>query len=101
MGEWKQKFEIYLMTIGATKKLDEMKVELLLNHISESCLEIFSPKHDDPSKGEGKLAAENPDNYATTMAKFNEYFRKRDPQLMLREKFGVHLKRELTQTFDS
>jgi len=35
------------------------------------------------------------------MAKFDEYFQKRDPQLMLREKFWVHLKREPTQTFDS
>ena len=35
------------------------------------------------------------------MAKFDEYFQKRDPQLMLREKFWVHLKREPTQSLDS
>ena len=105
-GKWKQKFEIYLNAIGAAKKPDEMKVGLLSNHIGESCLEIylnfiFLPERDDPSRGEDKLPAKNPDNYATVMAKFDEYFQKHDPRLMLREKFWVHLKREQTQTFDS
>lgn len=82
-----------------------MKVGLVLNHIGEPCLEIYSnfiflPERDDPAGGEEKLPAENPDNYATVMAKFDEYFQKRDPQLMLREKFWVHLKREPTQTLD-
>ena len=105
-GKWKQKFEIYLKAIGAAKKSDEMKVGLLLNHIGEPCLEIYSnfiflSERDDPAGGEDKLPAESPDNYATVMAKFDEYFQKRDPQLMLREKFWVHLKREPTQTLDS
>ena len=105
-GKWKQKFEIYLKAIGAAKKPDEMKVGLLLNHIGEPCLEIYSnfiflPERDYPAGGEEKLPAENPDNYATVMAKFDEYFQKRDPQLMLREKFWIHLKREPTQTLDS
>ena len=83
-----------------------MKVRLLLNHIGEPCLEIYSnftylPERDDPAGGEGKLPAENSDNYATITAKFDEYFQKQDPQLMLREKFWIHLKREPTQTFDS
>ena len=69
-----------------------MKVGLLLKHIGEPCLEIYSnfiflPKHGDPTGGEDKLPAETPDNYMTVMAKFDEYFQKRDPQLMLREKF--------------
>ena len=105
-GKWKQKFEIYLKAIGAAKKPDEMKVGLLLNHIGEPCLEIYSnfiflPERDDPAGGEDKLPAQNPDNYATVMAKFDEYFQKRDPQFMLREKFWIHLKREPTQTLDS
>jgi len=63
----------------------------------------YLPERDDPAGGEDKLPAENSDDYATVMAKFDEYmyFQKRDPQLMLREKFWVHLKREPTQTFDS
>ena len=105
-GKWKQKFEIYLKATGASKKPDEMKVGLLLNHIGESCLEIYSnfvylPERDDPAGGEDKLPAENPDDYATVLAKFDEYFHKRDPQLMLREKFWLHLTRDSTQTFDS
>ena len=35
------------------------------------------------------------------MTKFDEYFQKRDPQLMLQERFWIHLKREPTQTLDS
>ena len=70
--------------------------------MGELCLEIYSnfiflSERDVLSK----ITAENPDNYATVMAKFDEYFQKRDPQLMLRKKFWVHLKREPTQTFDS
>ena len=103
--KWKQKFEIYLKAIGAGKKPDEMKVGLLLNHIGEPCLEIYSnfiflPERDDPAGGEDKLPAENSDNYATVMAKFDEYFQKRDPQIILREKFWIQLKQEPTQTLD-
>ena len=105
-GKWKQKFEIYLKATAASKKPDEMKVGLLLNHIGDSCLEIYSnfvylPEHDDPAGGEAKLPAENPDNYATLLAKFEAYFQKQDPQLMLREKFWLHLQREPAQNFDS
>ena len=105
-GKWKQKFEIYLKATGASKKPDEMKVGLLLNHIGDPCLEIYSnfvylPERDDPAGEKDKLPAENPDNYATAITKFDEFFQKRDPQLMLREKFWLHLKREPTQTFDS
>lgn len=104
--KWKPKFEIYLKAIWAAKKHDEMKMGLLLNHMGESCLEInsnfiFLSERDVLSEGEGKFPAEDPDNFATVMAKFNECFQKRDPQLMLREKFWVDLKREPTQTFDS
>ena len=105
-GKWKQKYESYLKAIGGSKKPDEMKVGLLLNHIVEPSLEIYSnftylPERDDPAGGEDKLPAETPDNYATVMAKFDEYFQKWDLQLMLQEKFGVHLNPEPTQTFDS
>jgi len=68
-----------------------MKVGLLLSHIGESCLEVYSNfvyllERDDPAEGKDKLPAENPDNYTTVIAKFDEYFQKRDSQLV-REKF--------------
>lgn len=47
------------------------------------------------------MPAENPDNYTTVLAKFEAYFQKRDPQLLLREKFWLHVRREPAQTFDS
>lgn len=106
VGKMEQKFEIYLKAIGASKKPNEMKVGLLLNHIGEPCLEIYLnytylPECDNPAGGEEKLPAEDSNNYATVVAKFDEYFQKGDPQLMLREKFWLHLKREPTQAFDS
>ena len=78
--QWKQRFEIYLKAIGASNKPDEMKVGLLLNHIGELCLEIYSnfsylPERDDPAGGEDKLPAENPDNYATVMASMMNTFK--------------------------
>ena len=94
LGKWKQQFAIYRKGIGATKKPDEPCLESYSNF-------IFLPECDDPTGGEDKLPAENSDNYATIMAKFDEYFQKREPQLMLCQKFWVHLKREPTQTIDS
>ena len=41
-GKWKEKLEIYLKATGASKKPDEMKVGLLLNHMCDSCLKIYS-----------------------------------------------------------
>ena len=78
-----------------------MKVGLLLNHIGESCLEIYLPERDNPAGGEERFPAESCDNYVTVLAKFDQYFQKRDPQLMLREKFWLHLKQEPTQSLDS
>ena len=49
--------------------------------------------------GAKRLSAKNPDNYATIL--FYKYSHRRDPQLMLREKFRLHLKGDQTQTFAS
>ena len=79
-------------------------MEFLLNHTGDSWLEIYLnylTEHDDRARGEAKLLARNPDNYATVLAKFEAYFKRRDVKLMLREKFRLHLRRELAETFDS
>ena len=39
--------------------------------------------------------------YETVLEKYADYFGRRDPQLMLREKFWFHLKREPSQTLES
>lgn len=100
----KQKFEIHLKGTGASKKPDKLRVEFFLNHIGDSWLEINSnylPEHDDRGRGEAKLLARNPDNYATVLAKFEAYFKRGDVKPMLREKFRLHLRREAAETFDS
>ena len=103
--KWKQKFEIYLKATGTSKKSDEIKVGLLLNHIGDQCLEIYSnfqflPERENPAGGEN-LPAENSEDYATVVGKFDLFFTKRDPQLMLREQFWYQLQRDPTQSFDS
>ena len=103
--KWKQKFEIYLKATGTSKKSDEIKVGLLLNHIGDQCVEIYSnfaylPERDNPD-GREKLPAENPEHYKTVIEKFDAFFMKRDPQLMLREQFWYHLQRDPEQSFDS
>lgn len=97
---------MYPKATGASKKPDETKFGLLLNYIGDRCLEIFAnfvyvPECDDSAGGKDKLPAENPENFATTITNFDEFFQKRNSQLMLREKCWLHLEREPTQTFDS
>ena len=104
--KWNRKFDIYLQAKGASSKSDAIKVGLLLNHVGEQCLEVYTnftylPERPDPTGGEAPLSAENTDKYDTVIRKFDKYFAKRDPQLMLREKFWLHLKCEPAQSFDS
>ena len=79
---------------------------LLLNHIGEEGLDIydsftFLPAHPNPIQGQPALPMEDPNHYETVLEKYANYFGRRDPQLMLREKFWFHLKRELSQTLKS
>ena len=104
--QWKRKFDIYLQATGASSKSDAIKIGLLLNHVGKQCLQVYTnftylPERPDPVGGEAPLPAENPDKYDTVIRKFDKYFTKQDPRLMLREKFWLHLKREPAQSFDS
>ena len=44
---------------------------------------------------------DNKNDFAIVVAKFDAYFSKRDPQLMLRDKVWFHLRREPGQSIDS
>ena len=103
---WKRGFEIYLRATGSSTEADERKVGLLLNHIGEEGLDIydsfvFLPAAPNPIQGQPPRAAEDPNHYVTVVQKYNEYFGKRDPQLLLREQFWFHLKRGPSQTLES
>ena len=103
---WKRGFEIYLKATGSSTAQDEQKVGLLLNHIGEDGLDIFDsftflPVRPDPIVGQPPIPAEDPDHYDTVVQKYADYFGKRDPQLMLRERFWFHLKRGPSQTLES
>ena len=85
--KWKQNFEIYLKAIGASKKPDEMKVGLLLNHIGEPCLKIYSDFTylTEPATTREKKTNFQPKIPTTTRPLWQ--VQKRNPQLMLQEKF--------------
>ena len=105
--KWVMKFNIFLLATGASEKEDKVKIGLLLNHIGDEGIEIFQnftylPERADPDGEDGdRLPAENRDNFDTVVNKFAEFFHKRDPQLMLREQFWLHLNRQPDQNFDA
>lgn len=104
--KWIRKFDIFLQATGASKKEDVVKIGLLLNHIGDEGLEIhanfvFLPQRPDPANPAANLPAEKKDSCDTVVGKFNSFFHRRDPQLMLREQYWYHLHRETGQTFDS
>ena len=92
-NRWKGRFDIYLKAAGASTKPEIVQVGLLLNHIGDKCIDIYM----NFKFGIGQ----DKDSLAIVLAKFDEYFCKRDPQLMLRERFWNQLKRDPGQTFDS
>lgn len=104
--KWKLRFDIFLQATGASEKTDTIKVGLLLHHIGDDGLEIYSNfvflgERPNPDDAANPLPAENRSNYATVLGKFDQYFQQRDPQLMLREQFWLHLQREPGQSFES
>ena len=98
-AKWKSKFEIYLQASGLDDKLPKQKVGLILHHIGEEGQDIFKnftflPERPNPNNVDENLPAEDKNDYATVMSKFDQFFTRRDPQLMIREKFWLNLKRE-------
>ena len=90
--KWKRRFEIFLQATGASGKPDIVKVGLLLNHIGDEGIEIytnfvFRDRRPDPDNAEAELPAESKDNFETVLQKYDGHFNKRDPQLMLRKQF--------------
>ena len=104
--KWKLRFDIFLQATGAAEKTNSIKVGLLLHHIGDDGLEIYSNftflgERPDPADPAQTLPAESKSDYDTVLAKFDQYFHQRDPQLMLREQFWLHLQREPGQNFES
>ena len=91
--KWKVRFEIFLKAGGAFDKPDAVKVGLLLHHIGNEGVEIYQNFE--------FAETESRDDYATVLRKFEAFFNRRDPQLMLREKYWYSLHREEGQSFDS
>ena len=100
---WKRRFNIFLQASGLSTKGTKQKVGILLHIIGDEGLEIFENLEFLPRRtiDDQEIAAEDKDNFDCVVQKYDEYFTKRDPQLMLRERFWMHLKREPGQSFDS
>ena len=97
--KWKLKFKIFLQATAANGKQDTVKVGLLLNHIGDEGIEMFSnfaylPERPDPDDENRRLSAESKDDYATVIREFDEFFNRRDPLLVLRERYWLHRQRE-------
>ena len=102
------KFHIFLQATGASEKPGKVKVGLLLNHIGDEGLEIFSnftflEERADPDSedADARIPAEDKHDFETVVTKFASFFHRRDPQLMLREQFWFHLHRQPEQNFDA
>ncbi len=89
-------FQIFL---DAAKKT--AKVTALLHCMGEDAIDIYNMEFV-PAHGEGdtRVEAENTNDYATVVGKFEAYCKKRDPQLMLREEYWYSLKRQEGQGFE-
>ncbi|XP_014668933.1 PREDICTED: uncharacterized protein K02A2.6-like [Priapulus caudatus] len=84
--KWKRKFSIYIQATGSTSKPNEQKIGLLLHSIGDQGIEIYTNfvfSVDESRK-----------SHDDVIRKYDEHFTKRDPQLMLRERYWLHLKRE-------
>lgn len=99
--KWRQRFELYLLAIDATAKPDKVKVAMLLTSIGEAGMEVYNNFEWIQAHGEGAnaVAGEDKENLETVLAKFQNYCKRRDPQMMLRFQFWQH-KRPEGQTFD-
>ena len=100
---WKRRFNIFLQASGLSTKGTKQKVGILLHIIGDEGLEIYENLDFLPRRtiDDQEIPAEDKDNFDCVIKKYDEYFTKRDPQLMLREKFWIHLKREPGQSFDA
>ena len=103
MGQMKKRFDIFLKASGLSTKGDEQKVGILLHTIGDDGVDVYDNFEYLPARqvDGDDLPAESKNNYNCVVRKFDDYFTKRDPQLMLRERFWMHLKREPGQSFDS
>ena len=91
--KWRQRFQIYLQATSMATKPSTQKVGLLLNHIGENGIEIFTNFAFD--EGEDRT------NFDTVVGKFDAYFTKRDPPLMPREHFWCLLRHEPGQSLEA
>ena len=86
-GKLKSRFEIYLQATGSTTQPCAQKVGLLLNHIGDAGIKIFTNFTFNE--------VDDKNYFVNVVAKSDAYFTKRVPQLMLREKLWFHLRHEL------
>ncbi len=70
--------------------------------MGDEAIEIYNNMFFAEAHGEGNDAvqAENKNDYATVVHKFNQYCHKRDAQLMLRKEYWLHIECKERQTFE-
>ena len=105
--DWKRKFVFYLKATKAMAEDGSVKGAILLAHVGDTALKIydqftFAPgtEAEEGVEGAAAVAPEDPEDYETILAKFDEYFsgRKRDRRVQHRVYFWGHLQRGKNQT---
>lgn len=96
---WKKEFNIYLKAAELSEKPDVVKVGTLLNLIGKEANKIHDNFSFAPAIPESGEQAEDPDDYATVLHKFDKHFKVRDGRLQARIYFDRELKRGKNQPF--
>ena len=103
--EWKKMFEIYLQAAELSAKSDAVKVGLLRNligHEANKVYETFTFAEAVPADNDHPaVEAENPNDYATVIRKFDQHFKVRDGRLQARLFFDCDLERGKNQSFSA
>ena len=94
--DWKRKFVFYLKATKAMAEDGSVKGAILLAHVGDTALKIFDQftfapgaEAEEGVEGAAAVAPEDPEDYETILAKFDEYFsgRQRDRRVQHRVYF--------------
>ena len=85
--KWRQRFDLFLLASGNSTKTANIKVAILLTILGERGVDIYNNLTFKPATSADANDAEDKDDIATVLTKFEEFCNKRDPVMALRSQF--------------
>ena len=85
--KWRQRFDLFLLASGNSTKTANIKVAILLTILGERGVDIYNNLTFKPATAADANDAEDKDDIATVLTKFEEFCNKRDPVMALRSQF--------------